>query len=216
MYYQCLYGIDCIEATNVKVNVRLATTADAPRIRRIYAPHVRDSAVSFEREVPTGEDVEQRIGDTLESLPWLVAEREGEVAGYAYAHAYRSREAYQWSVESTVYVDEGHRRSGVARGLYTSLFEILRRQGYLSVYAGITLPNPASVGFHEATGFEPVGVYEHVGFKDGAWHDVGWWYRPLGEYPDEPDPPTSVGALRSRGDLPDALSAGESSIWPAD
>lgn len=194
--------------------VRLATTADAERVRAIYAPHVRDSAVSFEREVPTVEEIERRIERTLESLPWLVVERDGEVVGYAYAHAYRRREAYQWAVESTVYVDESHQRRGVARGLYTSLLEVLRRQGYRTVYAAIALPNPASVEFHESMGFEPVGVFENAGYKGGAWHDVGWWALSLGDYPADPAPPSTLGELESSDRLADVVEAGLSSIRP--
>lgn len=201
-------------------DLRLATPADAGRVRAIYGPHVRDSAVTFELAVPTLDEVERRIERTLESLPWLVAERDGEVVGYAYAHAYRSgdahrsRDAYRWAVESTVYVDEGHQRAGVARGLYTSLFEVLRRQGYRSVYAAIALPNPASVGLHESMGFEPVGVFENAGYKGGAWHDDGWWARTLGDYPADPEPPTSLGELESSGRLADAIETGLSSIRP--
>jgi phosphinothricin acetyltransferase len=104
-----------------------------------------------------------------------VAEIDGAVAGYAYAGPHRSRAAYQWSTEVSVYVHPTFRRRGVARALYGKLFDVLSQLGYVSVYAGITLPNPASVGIHEAVGFEPVGVYRRAGFKHGAWHDVGWW-----------------------------------------
>lgn len=196
--------------------IRLATPADAGRVRAIYAPHVRDSAVSFEREVPTVDEFERRIEGTLESLPWLVVERDGTVVGYAYAHTYRRREAYQWTAETTVYVDEDHRRAGVARGLYTSLFEVLRRQGYRTVFAAITLPNPASVGLHESMGFEPAGVLENVGYKDGAWHDVGWWALALEDYPADPAPLSSLRELESSGRLADAIDAGLSSLRPTE
>lgn len=192
--------------------VRLATVEDAESVREIYAPYVRDSAVSFEREVPSVKDIQERISGTLDYHPWLVVEQIGKVVGYAYSHSYRDRDAYQWSVESTVYVDEDHHRMGVACGLYTSLFETLRRQGFRSVYAAITLPNPASVGFHESMGFDRIGVYENVGFKLGSWHDVGWWSRSLGDYPDDPEPPVGIQEVRSRGELDDAFSAGQSVI----
>ena len=96
------------------------------------------------------------------------------MVGYAYAGRHRSREAYQWSVEVSVYVAENQHRRGVGRALYTSLVECLRLQGFFHAYAGITLPNPASVGLHESLGFQPVGVYKDVGYKLGQWHTVGW------------------------------------------
>jgi phosphinothricin acetyltransferase len=159
--------------------IRVAAAADAPAIARIYRPIVESTAVSFETEPPDDDEIRRRIGDTLETHPWLVCDLDGVVAGYAYASRHRVRAAYQWSVDVSVYVDGRRRRRGVARGLYTSLFAILAAQGFFNAFAGIALPNAASVALHEHLGFEPVGVYRHVGFKLGAWHDVGWWQRPL-------------------------------------
>ena len=122
-----------------------------------------------------------RIEAKLPRYPWLVADDNDSVIGYAYAGAHRERAAYAWSAEVSVYVAETARRRGVARRLYQTLFDLLDRQGYRMAYAGITLPNPASVGFHEAMGFEPVGVYHNVGWKHGQWRDVGWWELVLGD-----------------------------------
>jgi phosphinothricin acetyltransferase len=162
------------------LRVRVATGDDAAAIAAIYAPVVRDTPISFELEPPDVATMRQRVLDTLKVRPWLVCERGGEVIGYAYAASHRERAAYQWCVETSVYIAASARRQGVGRTLYAELLPILARQGYVHAYAGITLPNPASVGLHEALGFEPVGVYRAIGFKLGAWHDVGWWDLPLG------------------------------------
>lgn len=183
------------------MTVRLATAADAPGVRAIYAPFVRDSWVSFEAEVPPVEEVARRIEAAPPAFPWLVADDAGAVAGYAYAGAHRSRTAYQWSAEVSVYLAEAHRRRGLARTLYGALLDVLRLQGYANAYAGVALPNAASVGFHEALGFEPVGVYRGVGYKAGAWHDVGWWALRLGDgaAPAPPRPlPEVAGAVADR------------------
>lgn len=162
--------------------------------------------------MPSVEEIERRIDGTVERYPWLVLEGEDAVAGYAYAGEHRSRDAYRWSVDSSVYVHEDHRRAGIARGLYTSLFEILRLQGFVNVYAGITLPNRVSVDFHRSMGFEPVGTYEDVGYKRGEWRDVQWWHRQLDEPRADPAPPTPLPDVRSRRTWDDALSAGSSSV----
>jgi phosphinothricin acetyltransferase len=141
----------------------------------IYALFVSDSVVSFEAEAPTESEMAQRVRATLERYPWLVSVKDGAGTGYAYASEYMDREAYRWSVDSSVYVHEQHRGQGVGKALYTSLFACLRVFGYYNVYAGVTLPNAASVALHESVGFSPVGVYRHVGYKFGEWHDVGWW-----------------------------------------
>ena len=155
--------------------IRLAGEGDAPQIADIYAPVVRDTIISFETEPPSVEEIARRVRDTLVCWPWLVCERDGEVLGYAYAGAHRSRAAYQWSVDVSAYVREDARQRGVGRALYTSLIAALDLQGFYNAYAGIALPNDASVGLHEVMGFRLVGVYKAVGYKLGAWRDVGWW-----------------------------------------
>lgn len=176
--------------------VRLARPGDAAEVARIYAPYVA-TPVSFEKEPPAVEEMARRIAKTLERYPWLVAEREGRTVGYAYAAPHRTRPAYRWSAETSVYVDaEAHRR-GVGSALYRPLLAILRLQGQVSAYAGITLPNPASVRLHEAIGFTPVGVYRAVGYKDGAWHAVGWWELQLREPPSSPREPLALAEARA-------------------
>jgi L-amino acid N-acyltransferase YncA len=120
---------------------------------------------------------------------WLVAERDGKVVGYAYGGTHRTRTAYQWTVEVSAYVDRSLHRSGIGRELYGALFERLRQRGFRLLVAGITLPNDASVGIHEAMGFERVGVYKNIGWKAGQWWDVGWWQLDMGAPAGEPQPP---------------------------
>lgn len=166
---------------------------DAAACVAIYAPFVESGATSFEEEAPDAAAFAARIAEAQAGFPWLVAERGGDVAGYAYACPHRYRPAYRWAVETSVYVAESGRRSGVGRALYAELIRRLRRQRFQVACAGITLPNSPSVALHESVGFVPVGVYRRIGWKDGAWRDVGWWQlelQPPGEgVPAEPLPP---------------------------
>lgn len=148
---------------------------DAAACAAIYAPHVEGSAVSFEERAPDAAELAQRIERYGASHAWLVAEREGEVVGYAYATAFNERPAYRWSAGVSVYVAEGEHGRGAGRALYEALFDRLRERGFRMACAGITLPNEASVGLHESLGFEQVGMNPEIGWKNGAWRDVGWW-----------------------------------------
>lgn len=168
------------------MEIRLATEADAPAIAAIYRPIVVETVISFEAEPPDATEIWRRMSAGMPMFPWLVAVEGAEVVGYAYGSAHRAREAYRWSVDVSVYVGAAHRRRGVARGLYGALLDVLERQGYHAAHAGITLPNDASRGFHEAMGFRPVGVYPAVGWKHGRWHDVGWWQLRLRDGPAAP------------------------------
>jgi len=171
------------------MSIRVATPLDADAVAAIYAPVVLETPISFELEPPTVDEMRRRIVATLERFPWLVSvDAYGQVDGYAYAGKHRERAAYQWSVDTTVYVRDGSRGQGVGTRLYRQLFECLAELGYFQAFAGITLPNAASVGLHESVGFTPIGVYRNVGFKCGAWRDVGWWQRPLREPIDPVEP----------------------------
>jgi phosphinothricin acetyltransferase len=176
-------------------NVRLATLEDAAAVADIYGPYVVTTPISFEVVPPDSDEIRKRMATTLARLPWLVYERDGRVLGYAYASPHRARAAYQWSVDTAVYVDAASHRLGVGRELYATLFLLLARLGYVNAYAGITLPNAKSVGLHESLGFKPVGVYRHVGYKFGRWHDVGWWSLDLQPLPAAP------AALRNISDV---------------
>jgi len=161
---------------------------DAAACAAIYAPHVEGSAVSFEERAPDAATLAARIERYGRSHAWLVAERGGEVVGYAYATAFNERPAYRWSASVSVYVAADARGEGVGRTLYEALFERLRERGFRMACAGITLPNEASLGLHEALGFERTGVNREIGFKQGAWHDVGWFQLELTAAPDGPPP----------------------------
>lgn len=170
--------------------IRLARSGDARQIAEIYAPFVTDTAISFEAVPPDEAEMRRRLEETLTYAPWLVCEEGARIVGYAYACSHRTRAAYRWSVDVSVYVrPEAHRR-GVARRLYEELFTSLVKLGYVSAFAGVTLPNQASVAFHRAMGFEPVGTYKNVGFKFGTWRDTGWYQRLLQPPPPVPAEPS--------------------------
>lgn len=193
-------------------SIRLATTADAAAIAAIYRPAVADSAISFEIEPPDAAEMDRRVQATLLRTPWIVCEHEQSIVGYAYAGRHRERPAYQWSVEVSAYVAGEQRRSGAGTALYMSLFSVLALQGFRSAYAGITQPNPASLGLHLRVGFTRVGVFRNIGYKHGAWHDVEWLERQLAPYLAEPGVPMPLPDLRGRPELETALAAGTSHL----
>lgn len=166
---------------------------DAAACARIYAPSVSEAVTSFEESPPDAAELAARIERTQATHPWLVAEQGGEVLGYAYACPHRERASYRWSADVSVYIADGHRGEGIGRALYEELLARLRRQNLRMACAGITLPNPASVALHERLGFSPVGVNREIGYKHGAWRDVGWWQLELApsgaDPPPEPLPP---------------------------
>jgi phosphinothricin acetyltransferase len=171
---------------------------DAAACAAIYAPFVTDTVISLEEIAPTATEFVDRIAATTQTHPWLVAEDEDEVVGFAYATRHRERASYRWATDVTVYVTPARHRGGVGRALYETLFELLAAQGFRIACAGVTLPNEASVGLHEALGFKYVGVYRRIGFKFGAWRDVGWWQLDLdpdadGGPPRELGPPKRLG-----------------------
>ena len=170
------------------ITIRLATPDDAEQVQAIYAPYCH-TPISFEMEPPSVEEMRGRLAKVLGQYPWLLCENGGEVLGYAYATQHRERAAYRWSVDTAVYVRQGRQRQGIGRAMYMSLLGVLPLLGYVNAYAGVTVPNPASVALHGAMGFQPIGVYRQVGFKNGAWHDVAWYQRPLQLRVADPPPP---------------------------
>lgn len=164
----------------MSASVRVATVDDVEAIVAIYAPIVANTVISFELEVPTVDEMRRRIAAALDRFAWLVSvDADDAVDGYVYASRHRERAAYQWSVDVTAYVRADARGRGIGKRLYTRLFDDLAALGYYQAFAGIALPNAASVALHESVGFTPIGIYRDVGYKLGAWHDVGWWQRTL-------------------------------------
>lgn len=177
--------------------MRLATEDDAAAILAIYTPYVQTTAISFELTPPTLAEMQERLHKTLALHPWLVYETDEQgIAGYVYATKHRERAAYQWSVDVSAYLAPNFHRQGLGRKLYTALFALLRLQGFVSAYAGIALPNEASIGLHQAVGFQPVGVYQQVGYKFGRWYDVSWWHLLLQTPPPiNPQPPQPLATV---------------------
>ncbi len=200
----------------MSATIRLATSNDAMGILAIYAPIVRETAISFEVTLPDINEMRRRIDNTLGRFPWLVCAEGQRILGYAYAHRHRDRAAYQWSVDVSVYVNAQARRSGIGRSMYTSLLSLLDLQGFYNAYAGINLPNPASVGLHEAMGFGLVGIYRSVGYKLGKWHDVGWWHRALRAPHVPPDPPVEFKRIQGAPECERALASGRALLPSAD
>jgi phosphinothricin acetyltransferase len=194
------------------VHIRLAHDGDAEAIASIYRPVVESTVISFETIPPDRAEISRRLADTMIEYPWLVCERDGHIAGYAYATRHRVRAAYQWSVDTSVYIDDAHKRTGVGRGLYESLFSILAAQGFFNAFAGIALPNAASVGLHEAMGFEKLGVYRNVGFKFGEWRDVGWWQLRLRAPEASPVTPRALAELQQQPGWDQLLARGEGTV----
>lgn len=161
------------------MKIRAATADDAPACASIYRPYVTDTAITFESQPPTAEQMAARIAAASRGHAWLVAEDTGRVVGYAYGREYKSRAAYRWSCEVSVYLEQGRRRTGVGRSLYEALFTRLTERGYRTVLAGVTLPNEPSEALHQAMGFTPIGTFRHIGWKHGTWHDVAWSQRAL-------------------------------------
>lgn len=178
------------------VRVRLADPdRDAVRVAEIYRPAVESTIATFEETPPTADEMAERMRWTIERLPWLVAESGGEVVAYAYATPHHARPGYRWSVNVSVYVDPPRQGRGIGRVLYGDLVDILRHQGIVNAYAAISLPNPASVRLHEGIGMRRIAVYERVGFKLGAWHDVAWYGMRLTEPTGQPAEPTPFASL---------------------
>lgn len=179
------------------MEVRLADPRrDAAAVAAIYAPAVLSSIASFEETPPDEPEMAERIRSTLTRTPWLVAVEGGEVVGYAYAGRHLERPGYRWSVNVSVYLAPDARGRGIGRALYDELLAILRRQRFVNAYAGIALPNPASVALHEAIGMRRVALYRRVGFKFGAWHDVAWYGLRLADPPGTPPEPIPLPELR--------------------
>ncbi len=193
--------------------IRLARPLrDAHQVAAIYYPYVVNTSITFESEPPDGTEMRSRITSVMEKYPWLVCEHDGEVMGYTYGSMFRSRPAYNWSVETTVYVREAAHGLGIGSALYSSLTECLRLQAFISAVAVIALPNEASVYLHEHLGFQKDGVLPKAGFKEGIWHDVGIWCLLLSEPTEDPQDPVMLPEIQNRKDYVMAIKSGESRL----
>jgi L-amino acid N-acyltransferase YncA len=171
------------------MKIRSATPDDASQIAAIYAPAVENSHISFEERAPTTGEMRERIRSYTQTHPWLVAVDNDAILGYAYACAHRTRAAYRWSTETAVYVRSDAQCRGIGKSLYLELFRLLKLLRFHGAYAGITLPNDASIALHRSVGFTPVGIYREVGYKAGAWRDTSWWQLQLGDSTAPPEEP---------------------------
>ena len=160
--------------------IREAAESDAAALLDIYAPYIRETAITFEYDVPAAEEFAARIGDIARTHPYLVCERDGKPVGYAYAHRIRERAAYDWAAELSVYLAPAAQGQGAGTALYRCLIELLAMQNLRILYGCVTLPNEKSERLHEKLGFAPVGVWHGAGWKFGRWHDVGWLEKRLG------------------------------------
>ena len=161
------------------VTIRPAADRDAAAVAGIYAPYVEHTAISFEEQAPSPGEMAARIAKCRPRWPWLAAELDGAVVGFAYGSQHRERAAYRWSVEVSAYVSRDHHRKGIGRALYDALFADLADKGFCHAFAGVTLPNDPSVKLHTSMGFEPIGTFRSIGWKFGRWHDVAWFQRTL-------------------------------------
>lgn len=167
--------------------VRYANFADAPVIRDIYAHYVRRTAITFATTEPTTADFVAQISDPR--YPFLAAEHNGRLVGFAYADTFRTKEAYHWDVELTIYLAPGIEGQGIGSELMAELLRILEKQGYVNAYSCITLPGERSVALHRKFGFRELGVFPRAGFKHGEWHDVVWMGKTLRDPANDPDSP---------------------------
>lgn len=177
---------DSVGSLNACACVRLATPHDAEACRAIYAQYIT-SATTFESTLPSIDEFTRRIQTISARYPYLVIERNGIVIGYAYAHEFKERAAYQWSSELSIYLDGKTKRNGLGKALYVCLINLVQVQGVRTVYGIVTMPNFASEKLHESLGFIKTGTMHNSGYKDGAWHDVAWFEKPIAPYTDAPE-----------------------------
>lgn len=188
--------------------IRLAEQNDSRELLRIYEPYVKNTSITFEYEVPSEEEFQQRIQKVLLKYPWIVCEIDGRIAGYAYASQFRQRIAYTWTVELSIYIDQGYHRNKIGTALYKTLIELLKLQGYHTAYAVITHPNEQSEHFHENFGFKPVGIFHNAGLKFNKWFGIKCYELTLGEYPASPQVPETIEHIQSMDEFYGAMKKG--------
>lgn len=157
------------------ITFRMSDVSDAEELLSIYRPYVTDTAITFEYEVPSVEEFKNRIKETLEGYPYIVCEYKDKIVGYAYAHRYGERAAFQWDVELSIYLDMNYKSLGIGKILYNKVIEILKLQNVQNIYACITSANDKSIKFHEKMGFEFIGIFKDTGYKFDKWYDITWF-----------------------------------------
>ena len=177
---------------NTQPTIRLIRDMDYAGALAVYTPYVLETVITFEYDVPSLDEFTKRLSTIAKHYPVLVFEVEGRVVAYCYGSIHRVKTAYQWSVESTIYITEAYHHKGLATILYTALFDILRLQGFINVYAGISVPEGKSDKFHPKFGFNYIGVFPKIGYKHGSWHDLKWYEYILSERIDNPPPPIPI------------------------
>ncbi len=190
---------------HTQILLRTARPSDAERLVEIYAPYVTDTAITFEYEVPSVEEFRSRIEKTLGKYPYIVAEQNGRIMGYAYASAFARRAAYNWSVELSIYLDMEIRRQGIGGRLYQAMEEILKEMHILNMNACISWPKAEdeyltknSVQFHEHMGFRLAGEFHDSGYKFGRWYNVVWMEKMIGDHPENPKPVRTFPEIREK------------------
>lgn len=178
-------------------NIRPVEPKDVSVLRDIYAWYVENTHISFEYTAPSETEFRERIEASISEFPWIVCTYNATVIGYAYAHKHRLRDAYQWSPESSIYLAQDFHTKGIGRVLYNTLFRILSLQGYHTVFAGVALPNDKSIGIHQGLGFERIGIFRNVGYKNGGWHDTLWFQLCLQTIPGEPEIPVKLPVIKT-------------------
>ncbi|MEO1816389.1 MAG: N-acetyltransferase family protein [Acetobacterium sp.] len=170
------------------ITIRIARESDTEELLAIYAPYVTETAITFEYTVPTHAEFRDRMTKTLMKYPYLVAVQEAEILGYTYASEFKNRAAYDWAVETTIYVKQDSRKSGVGKKLYRALEEVLKQQHICNLYACIAYPNPGSIGFHEYLGYQTIGHFSKCGYKFETWYDMIWMEKMIAEHDQHPEP----------------------------
>jgi len=192
--------------------IRLADERDYASILQIYTPFITDTVITFEYKVPTIDEFGKRIIDVQKKYPWLVCEIKGEIVGYAYASCFNEREAYDWSVDFSVYINPQFHRKKIGKALYFSLFQLLKLQGYYNCYAGVTLPNIKSESLHQSFGFKKIGIYKNVGYKFGSWYDVKWYELKIKEHIKSPIKPKSIEEINNTIEFSEIIEKAEQMI----
>jgi phosphinothricin acetyltransferase len=188
------------------MTIRIIQPNDTKKVLDIYTPYVKNTAITFEYDVPSEEEYANRIKQITAFYPFLVSEIDGQVVGFTYANSFRPKAAYQWSTETTIYLNSSFQGRGLGTQLYLALFSVLKLQGFINAYAGVAIPNDASIRLHKKTGFKEIGKFNEIGYKLGAWHTTQWFELALNHHFIEPAPVLSIHEPEIVKQIPNLLS----------